>query len=390
LDDQIRGGSLGRWALTLKQFIQEYQNLDYDLWIDPDDPIRIVHLSDLQFGGFDRWKLSLDAQHCWTTICEQWPNGPHFIAITGDITERGLPSEFQAAHAWTAKLAAACGWRLPSNRIVLVPGNHDVCLSLAASALLALKEESGSKKVDFVSPDSRYEDLEQFAFAPFLEFAAKTAAAQYLPPLSDGEKEREARFSLSWIEPRFRHEGIVFVGFNSARPLADRLFPQRFVSGAAIEQLADTAVEACADQPTKPLVVGLSHHSPTGDRNDRSVQNPDALSKLFVDIRRLGLWLHGHWHEPRVSYIAEEGRKLVISRAPTMTLAKDRRPEDAPRGFALVELSRKNRSITGCHILPVRWRSGRLWIDEGSADHFSVNASGQFVPADVRGEPPPA
>ena len=47
---------------------------------------------------------------------------PDHLAITGDLTQLGLPQECRAARAWLDSLA-------PSERVSLVPGNHDSLVS---------------------------------------------------------------------------------------------------------------------------------------------------------------------------------------------------------------------------------------------------------------------
>jgi 3',5'-cyclic AMP phosphodiesterase CpdA len=71
--------------------------------------IRIAHLSDIHFGGENQpaTDAALDAVAAFD---------PTLVAVTGDLTLNGLPTEFRAAAAWLA--------RLPPARLV-TPGNHD-------------------------------------------------------------------------------------------------------------------------------------------------------------------------------------------------------------------------------------------------------------------------
>lgn len=72
----------------------------------------IVHLSDLHFGHIDPEIVEALGRH----VCEI---APDLVAVSGDLTQRARPQEFQAARAFLD--------HLPYPRIV-VPGNHDVPL----------------------------------------------------------------------------------------------------------------------------------------------------------------------------------------------------------------------------------------------------------------------
>ena len=71
---------------------------------------RILQFSDIHFGceHTHACAAALDYAHA---------SAPDLILITGDITQQGLPGEFEAAGRWIA--------RMPDPRFVVV-GNHDV------------------------------------------------------------------------------------------------------------------------------------------------------------------------------------------------------------------------------------------------------------------------
>jgi 3',5'-cyclic AMP phosphodiesterase CpdA len=71
--------------------------------------LRIAHLSDIHFGG--ELRAAVDAA---PKAVEDFD--PTVVAVTGDITLNGLPSEFYAAREWLRRL------RPP---LVVTPGNHD-------------------------------------------------------------------------------------------------------------------------------------------------------------------------------------------------------------------------------------------------------------------------
>lgn len=77
------------------------------------NPVVIVHLSDLHFGGFvDLAQIE--------SLEEFIPSlGATAAVVSGDLTQRARHGEFQAAHAFFNRLRA----HLP---LLVIPGNHDI------------------------------------------------------------------------------------------------------------------------------------------------------------------------------------------------------------------------------------------------------------------------
>jgi 3',5'-cyclic AMP phosphodiesterase CpdA len=73
----------------------------------------IAHISDLHFGGY--------ADLAQIEALEEFvPSlGPHAVVVSGDLTQRARHGEFQAAHAFLARLRS----HLP---LLVIPGNHDI------------------------------------------------------------------------------------------------------------------------------------------------------------------------------------------------------------------------------------------------------------------------
>lgn len=81
---------------------------------------RLAHLSDLHFGR-DRPELLAPLTEAVNALA------PDIVAISGDLTQRARPDQFQAARAFID------GLRAP---VLTVPGNHDVPLHNLAARLL--------------------------------------------------------------------------------------------------------------------------------------------------------------------------------------------------------------------------------------------------------------
>jgi 3',5'-cyclic AMP phosphodiesterase CpdA len=74
---------------------------------------RIAHVSDMHFGKFD----PAVSRGLFNTLIEL---NPHFVIVSGDLTQRARNSEFEDAKKFFAGLqAAGIAW-------MAIPGNHDI------------------------------------------------------------------------------------------------------------------------------------------------------------------------------------------------------------------------------------------------------------------------
>ena len=91
---------------------------------DANDPVRILHLSDLHFSPDTRWKPRLQALMNDLT-CDDLNLGPiQFLVVSGDFTDRGNPGGFDPAREFVVALLDRL--KIPITRVVVVAGNHDV------------------------------------------------------------------------------------------------------------------------------------------------------------------------------------------------------------------------------------------------------------------------
>lgn len=391
----IKDGSLTRVVCELAKYIEAHKNIDYSIELEEGSPIRILHLSDLQFGGFKNSKLKLDAPHCATVIRRKWKNGPTFIVITGDIAEHGFPAEYDDAYIWLSELASEFGWSLPSGRILLVPGNHDVCLPFAAASMLALQETDASKKartqdnklkkelrINFTADEKLVSDLSGYALRPYLDFCTRLAPRHFLPLPEDPDRKNVARHSYAWVEARFRHYGVVFFGLNTAQPINSRAVPDSSVPKPTVESLAQEMKQIAKDLPSHPMIIGLTHHYPLSGKKGEAVDEPEHFAQLFTDTPRIALWLHGHWHNRETTPHGVPGNHmLIVNSAPSLTVDETRRPPDTSRGFSMIELERSKNKISGCNIYPVEWSGHNgLVIREAEGRMFEIDACGYLSP----------
>jgi 3',5'-cyclic AMP phosphodiesterase CpdA len=77
------------------------------------NPVIIVHLSDLHFGGFADLKQIEALDGCLPTL------NPTVTVISGDLSQRARHGEFQAAHLFIKRVRTV-------SPTLVVPGNHDI------------------------------------------------------------------------------------------------------------------------------------------------------------------------------------------------------------------------------------------------------------------------
>ena len=92
-----------------------------------DQPIRILHLSDIHFRASKTWDSDpvLRALTDFVGKNVEAEGPPDLIAITGDLAFSGRPDEYKLARTWLDQLWPKLG-RPPKDHLLLVPGNHDV------------------------------------------------------------------------------------------------------------------------------------------------------------------------------------------------------------------------------------------------------------------------
>lgn len=230
-------------------------------------PRRAFELANKRLLGWLSWRRKRRFEHrdfVLEALIEDLPaSGAGQIAISGDMTHIGLPSEIAEAARWLERIG-------PPDRVSLVPGNHD---AYAASGL----------------PDP-WE-----AWSAYLE--SRDAAG-----LAVGDGVGAERF------PTARRLGpVAIVGASSARPTAPLLATGR-LGQRQLERLASVLRVLGEEGAFRVLVV---HHPPlpVGQSRRRQLDDAAALRKVLA---RHGaeLVLHGHTH--RTSFAEVPGPDAPI------------------------------------------------------------------------------
>ncbi|MCP5159699.1 MAG: metallophosphoesterase [Gammaproteobacteria bacterium] len=112
--------------------------------IKNDQPIRILHLSDIHFKAGKTWDADPVLRALAQFIRTEIEAGlvPDLVAITGDLAFAGVAKEYQLARDWLDKqLWPALPKDFPRDRLLLVPGNHDAARKQVDLAAKAVQEK---------------------------------------------------------------------------------------------------------------------------------------------------------------------------------------------------------------------------------------------------------
>lgn len=350
---------------------------------DRDTCLRILHISDPQFGGVEAGLAKIQ----WETLPEmvrkccpalRTPSGRKhfFLAVTGDIAETGRPEEYEVAYSKIGRLfEALADDGLPSDRIFLVPGNHDMHLGLANANRLypvaqgtdPAPETSFSVKSD---ADWDISNLTGLAFNPFFDFAYRvTEDHRWLTNRSE-----------TWVWETFCSLGILLIGTNtSARVGLDGWYIPEFCGMDRMIQNIDPVFKNRGVQPkaepnsgsdinegrsVDPLYTCLLMHHPI--RNDskwpkQQVENPQVFNALNAAFP-IDMVLCGHLHKHKdPEDVSKEHWSSWQVLSSTVSLHEDRR--DGERGVNIIELSREGGIVTKVKVIHIPIN------DDGVAGH---------------------
>ena len=228
----------------------------------PGDTIRILLLADLQFGD--------PATDPYATFAENWiakklkadaqkPNGaalPDLIVVAGDVTHSGRPDQFARAEERLNLDLMGSLWGNNNidrmrDRLVIVPGNHDVNLRFSASdnRFFSPKDKDFRPDAPTMVNEKKvpYPAHQEYALEPFRRFAYRLTA----------QRDWQDSSPMSWVDRRFIHCGIRFFVLNSVAEL-DADSPDR----ACFTESATRAItrSLAEDAPDSIFSIAISQH----------------------------------------------------------------------------------------------------------------------------------
>ena len=355
--------------------------------------IRILHLSDLHFGDFNRFagrdpkKLGKTFYAALAEARKQLGDeGPiDLVVVSGDIAERGKPKEFAAGRVFLETVSGGLG--LLPQRFVFVPGNHDISRPQCAIVEELQKDEDFDdaelrRRIelvklkfydDFVLGFYGLKDLRDFPAMPL----GRGGWLYSFPEL------RLSVGALSSCEKENHKEHVGCVG----------------------EEQAQSLMSAWRDGELRDwLKVVVVHHNPdltTPNNLDwwkqklkaEGINDPSVVDAYFSDIcgmegagylRRIvedsqvQLVLHGHQHagDEKIWPWRGPGQGYVLS-AGSMGLSGVHLPKDEPLSCRLIRLDLEAGMLDARRLVFTAWaktpgevESGGFTLDPAERDGY--------------------
>ncbi len=316
--------------------------------------ITLLHLSDVRFGKNHVFggagltdadehldslfgRLHADLDH----LRQREGLAPQVLVVSGDLAERGLQSELYQAERCLTELTRHLG--LPPQRVVVVPGNHDINWRLCEAYF---NQSAGEEK----EPQAPYWPKWQSFAAMFGHFYTGQNAVRF---------EMERPYTLFDMPDL----GLVVAGLNSTIAESHRREDHHgWVGEAQLRWFADLLRERAA---SGWLRVGVVHHNVL-----RGAQDDDGNLRDAGDLERilgphLDLLLHGHTHDAKLGRLASG---LVVLSTGSAALKPGSRPPDVPNQYQVlrIETGRIRRWARRYQPDQRRWVGDTRASDDGS------------------------
>ncbi|MCF1457970.1 MAG: metallophosphoesterase [Shewanella sp.] len=353
-----------------RENVLEFLKLEMDKWYRREprtrvsgDAVKLLHLSDSQIGDPDYNFLSTGVEDGISKVLGNGCEKPDLIVLSGDVVYSGEPSQYRKASGWCKRLATSCLGSVGSadykERIVVVPGNHDVDFTVLCSDGVKFNfgVEEGKMPIDldetFLPKAQEEEDGEpnnstyphhNLGLSSYRVFLQETVVDA---PYADGDAIYIDRF-INW--------GIEIVALSTAGFATIGRSQSVGVSQGGLDHV--TRKMRSRRPGNEPYKILVTHHPPpeilNSDPDETARWNGAAWDRFRAWLGRMGfdLWLAGHTHYGEVRKLSERsgmlGMPCVV--CPTLTLKQRSRGEDSLRGFAMISLEYDESLVAGCNV----------------------------------------
>lgn len=284
--------------------------------------LRILHLSDLHMGqerGAARWRLRDVLGQAWQDNLDAIVQDGQvdLVCFTGDLAFSGKPEQYREAGEGIDFLLKKL--KLGKSRFFCVPGNHDIDRDLEEDAWRNLRD----------AHDVRPEDFDPWIAGGRTPRGCDGAWIDAVLQRRRAYDDWLTAFGLDHLRPAHHRHGrlgyrITFapdelgntaplhiVGFDSAWLAGDG--DHREQDNANLRLTREQVGRLLSDDNGDPLTghaIGLIHH-PFSNLIEHESQSMPAL----MSRKGLGLLLHGHLHDLRLSRWSNPDHGLHISSA---------------------------------------------------------------------------
>lgn len=291
-------------------------------------PITLLHLSDLQFGRHHRFgRLGAADEHpdaAFDTLLARLqqdlrdltdeqgqPLRPELVLCTGDLAEWGRKSEMEDVLRFTRSLAEALA--LPPERLVIIPGNHDINRSLCEAYFAQCKGEE-------IEPRPPYWDKWKHFVWLFRELYGLGARVEL------NERTPWSLFEIDELK-------VVVAGLNTTMVESHRDEDHYGHLGEA--QLRWFEDRLAAYQQRGWLRIAALHHNVRRGpvRDDENLRDADDFTRILGG--KINLILHGHTHDGKLDWLTPEVPILSTGSAAVVLTA---RPEEVPNQYQMIRV----------------------------------------------------
>ncbi len=293
------------------------------------------------------------------------------IVVSGDLTDSAKKQEFLDAEDLLDRLCEAFvgGDR---NRIVLVPGNHDVDWALSTASYAELASPTADHIRNTQRHDSLYRlskrgplqtavmhrercDLHDERFREYGAFVQRFYRGVHSFPLD----KREEQFTI--FDSFTRDLGIVVVGFSSC-DLVDHLWHRGTIHREAIMN-ASRELERRAYGPVPPLRIAVWHHNILG--NPDQIDFMDPRIAILLGHHGFSLGLHGHVHAAGQMEMMGADAGLCVVWAGSLAAGHRQRPQSTPMLYNIIGIRPRTREAwvhtRSRHDEHAAWRPFSIW-----------------------------
>jgi predicted MPP superfamily phosphohydrolase len=369
-----------KWRQDIRLGLARYKKYTVNK-LDDDESVWMVHAGDFQFGAQEDSSIFGDDARLANIILTHTDcQPPKLIFVCGDVAEHGKYEDYDKAEIWMNNFLDILYKKKPQGSIFFTNGNHDCNFSAFAKYHCNCMFDSSSKckleikqKIENMADtekaayehDKRTDRFNKTIYLEFIDFIRK-----YIP-----KNLFEKAASFNYVYDYFVPWGIRIICINTVDKIS---LSNKDGIGINEEKIKEIGQYCLNNKPENLFTILMSHHGPheLGYLKQSEEENKwPIMENLLRDIG-VNLWLTAHRHE----YAKEEiminlpkgkKKKMIYLATGTIRLPNNRRPEDAKKGFNIIELKRRGDSINSVRILKMKIEKGLCQLD-GNAISYTI------------------
>ena len=304
-------------TLNRKQIINDLNIVDEVFTNKTDDKTNIrniIHLSDIHLGTLEdsqRYRLQLNTDLALALNIEKID----FLVLSGDISHRATEEQYNAAVLLVESIILK--FNIDRNKIIIVPGNHDVNWDISKKSAISSSEDS-------VLFD---EEIYKLRFDNFNKYFYKKICKKTYPQI----------YSKQGLLYEYEKEKIIILGLNSAWQI-DHI--NKYRSSIYINSLDDPLDKTMDKNYNDWLKIAVFHHPVKGKES----MNDEFLQLLIR--HNFKVCMHGHIHEAKYDFCSYgNDKEIAIIGAGTFGAPDEEHVLGVPLQYNFINLGVDNKKI---------------------------------------------